>query len=745
MTDTGINQKQILTVLFKKDTIDLRKIIEILSRRRWLILGIYGAVISATILMFVTTNPKYKATMQVMVTANSYQKDKKEQEKNNSNTESDEEKQLFIDYSSQKKLMLSDQLISQAVNLLRTQNIGVTLEDITGKSDAKANPNLSLSSLSRPLTIRKISNQSQINNKSYQQVFEIAIRGEQPVKVRKTLVALAQVYKDYNLERQKQRLNQGLTLLNHLLPNIKRDLKQAETKLQGFRKKHNFIDPKVQSKILLESLANIQTKLQTTRGEIKDLQARQNHLNNKIPTSTYNNLISLRLNQSPRYQALLQELQKTEASLVEERKTYTDDAPVVKELLQERQKQIKLLKKEMRKELGNSANASIERHKKTLKKENLGNIEISTIQELSQLQTKISGLRASEKSLLASEKKIRADLNRYPQLIAEYDSLLPEVETHRKTLETVLQQQQSLALEAAQSGFDWKIVEGPQQVVAAGNGQLLNLLGGVIIAPILGIIVALLWELFDDVIYSEQDFRKLNQLRLLGTVNNLTPSHPRQKTLLLPFWGKDNSSVSIFPEFAPLPSYESLDMVYHNIQLADSNFPFKSLMLTSAKSREGKSALTLGLAVSAARIHRRVLVIDANLRNPHLHQVLELTNDSGISLLLLEDNNASFKDYIQPVHPAIDILTAGPIAEDPVKLLSSQRMKDLIEFFEHHYDVVLIDAPSMLGTVDARIIASVCERVVMVGRMGQVTRNELSQATEILDNLNLIGIIANHV
>ena len=143
-------------------------------------------------------------------------------------------------------------------------------------------------------------------------------------------------------------------------------------------------------------------------------------------------------------------------------------------------------------------------------------------------------------------------------------------------------------------------------------------------------------------------------------------------------------------------------------------------------------------------MHRRVLVIDGNLRSPHLHEVLELTNDSGISLLLLEDNNISFREYIQPVHPAIDILTAGPIAEDPVKLLSSQRMKDLIEFFEHHYDLVLIDAPSMLSTVDARIIASICDRVVMVGRMGQVTRSELAQATEILKNLNLIGIIANH-
>jgi Mrp family chromosome partitioning ATPase len=70
-------------------------------------------------------------------------------------------------------------------------------------------------------------------------------------------------------------------------------------------------------------------------------------------------------------------------------------------------------------------------------------------------------------------------------------------------------------------------------------------------------------------------------------------------------------------------------------------------------------------------------------------------------------------------------------------------MKELLEFFEQTYDVVLIDTSSILGTVDARIMASLCNGIVMVGRMDGVTRNELIQATEILSNLNLIGIIAN--
>lgn len=70
-------------------------------------------------------------------------------------------------------------------------------------------------------------------------------------------------------------------------------------------------------------------------------------------------------------------------------------------------------------------------------------------------------------------------------------------------------------------------------------------------------------------------------------------------------------------------------------------------------------------------------------------------------------------------------------------------MKELIELFEQTYDLVLIDAPAILDNVDARIVASVCSGIVLVGRIGQITQSELIQAREILSRLNLIGIIAN--
>lgn len=76
-------------------------------------------------------------------------------------------------------------------------------------------------------------------------------------------------------------------------------------------------------------------------------------------------------------------------------------------------------------------------------------------------------------------------------------------------------------------------------------------------------------------------------------------------------------------------------------------------------------------------------------------------------------------------------------------MLSSHRIKELLQVFEESYDLILIDAPSLLNTVDARILATLCNAIVLVARMGKVTRAEVIQATEILEKLNLVGIIAN--
>ncbi|MDZ7958568.1 MAG: polysaccharide biosynthesis tyrosine autokinase [Aulosira sp. DedQUE10] len=733
MANTSLNQGQMLNNS-PQSAVDIKQLTTILFHRRYLILGISCAVMSVASFLAVIAKPTYQSSMQILVSSNLYEGVRSSNVQGDGDSEFTDPNFQVVDYTAQQKLMISSKLIQKAVDLLRPNYPNITLEDIKGKKEKGEKP---------PLEVAQIEGGTGIN-KVPSQVFEVYFKDKDPVKAQKVLQALQTVYQNYNIEQQNERLHKGLSFVNARLPEIKKEVSQSEKNLEDFRNKYKLLDPEVQSKILLESLADIQKQLQTTRAQLQDNRARQSNLERKMASSSQNAIISSRLSQSTRYQGLLNEIQKTELALAQQRLRYTENSPVIQNLTQQRQSLLSLLRQEAGRSVGDKGRNVGNSRQPLLTQGQMVGVDLKLVEEVIQVQTTSLGLIANEKSLVESEQRLRSEISKYPALIAEYNRLLPQVETNRKTLEQLLQAQQSLGLKIAQGGFDWQVLEEPDRGIYMGSGRLFLLGGGIIIGPILGIVAALIWEMFHDVIYSAKELQRLTNLRLLGTVPKLGGRGKKRQAKLS--WNRDDKAIPLVVETNPkLLYHENFDMVYQNIQILKYPLPCQSLMLTSTLPGEGKTTLSLGLAVSAAHMHRRVLLIDANLQNPSLHKILELSNDWGLSLLLEEEANTLVADYIQPIHPDIDVLTAGPTPEDTVKLLSSARMKELIESFEQTYDLVLIDAPAILDTVDARIVASLSNGIVLVGRIGQITQSELIQAREILSKLNLIGIIANDV
>jgi polysaccharide biosynthesis transport protein len=759
VADTGFEQEQ-LVATSSSTGVEIRQLFKILYRRRFLIAGISGLVISAASVLALLAKPNYQSSMQMLVSSNIYESTSSRKAQGNEDSEFTDANLEVVDYTAQLQLMLSNQLIEKVVAKLHSEYPQMKIEDIKGDKTKKGKK--------PPLNVARIESGNGIN-RIPSQVFEITYKAKNPIKTQRVLQALQQVYQDYNIEQQKLRLSKGMAFVNNRLPKVKSEVTQAERKLELFRDRNKILDPEAQSKILLETLADTQKQLQTAQAQLQDVQARYAAIQQKIAASPGNALVSSRLSQSTRYQSLLNEIQKTELAISQERIRYTDSSPAVQKLLEQKQSQLVLLRQEVGRSLSDkvgknasppsssaidsainqvlnqSLNPSANSNESLLGEGQLAGVDLKLVEEMIQVQTTALGLVANQQSLAASEKRLRTELTRYPSLIAEYNRLLPEVQTNRKTLEQLMQAQQSLGLKIAQGGFDWQVIEAPEKGTYIGSGRIMLLGGGLILGPILGIVFALILELLNDKVYVPYELQRITNLRLLGIVPKLQPAKKR-KHLAAPIFARKNTRTLVVDSpvmVASLPSHETIDMAYQNIQIFNSPLPYKSLMVTSAQVGEGKSTVALGLAVSAARMHRRVLIIDANLRNPSLDKQLDLSNDWGLSLLLVDEANPPFKEYIQPVHPAIDVLTAGPFPEDAVQLLSSRQMKELIEYFEQVYDLVLVDAPPILDTVDARILATLCNAIVLVARMGQITRTEVVEAKEILEKLNLVGIIAN--
>ncbi|WP_246001285.1 CpsD/CapB family tyrosine-protein kinase [Oceanobacillus piezotolerans] len=167
-------------------------------------------------------------------------------------------------------------------------------------------------------------------------------------------------------------------------------------------------------------------------------------------------------------------------------------------------------------------------------------------------------------------------------------------------------------------------------------------------------------------------------------------------------------------------------------------------LITSPENGEGKSTTAANLAVSMAQQKEKVLLIDANLRAPSLHTIFKVPNQSGLSNLLKGISNIDESIYPTDVHH-LDILTSGPEVFNPTEILGGQMMTDLLKELGSMYDVILIDAPSVLKTTETRVLANQCQGVILLLQKGKTEMDKAVKTKRLLDlaHANLIGVILN--
>ena len=712
---------------------------EILVRRRiWfivlLILSLLGAA-GITLLQSAT----YKSSMQILIRSNY-------QTKSKTGGEDFSEPNVEVDTATQLKVLLTSDILQRAVDRLSPRYLDITVQEVR--------ESLNLIPLYSEATRLRKSVETNVWQASYQ--------SDDPYKAQQALDAILEVYQSYNREQQELRLSKGLSFINEQLPEARKSLVAAESALQEFRRRKGIIDPSEQSQVAASELNRIKAERQQLAAEIEQVSDSAKAIEKVISTPNTARL-SARLSEAQSYQSLLIQKQEKRQELESQRQRLSANHPDLRQLEIEFQALVTQLEQEAQRILGeattdNSGSIPIQGQ--------LSRDDLSLASQLTDLQKSLAGLEARDQSLANTESKLKAELAQYPALIAQYNRLQPEVETRRETLQKLLDARQELSLEIARGGLDWTVLEAPTLGEKIGPSLTRNLLLGIVVGIFLGGIGAFLRESLDDTLHSSEILGAKVPVPLLGMIPELIQPEARDAILLFPF-NKGVDQLFTTPElFQWQPLREALDLTYTNLQLLRVDSPLKSLMITSALAEEGKSTVTLGLALSAARQDQRVLLIDADLRRPSLHKIFNLNNSEGLSTLLTSNvPNTELKSapqwtylrwdaqmeiesnghQILPSDVSLEVLTSGPIAADPVKLLSPERMREIIAAFEDSYDLILIDSPPVLGLVDAIPVGIGCDGVVMIARIDKLKQAELSRAIAMLDKLNLIGLVANGV
>lgn len=188
---------------------------------------------------------------------------------------------------------------------------------------------------------------------------------------------------------------------------------------------------------------------------------------------------------------------------------------------------------------------------------------------------------------------------------------------------------------------------------------------------------------------------------------------------------------------------EQFRMLRSRLDSVANQHKLDSLAVTSANSSEGKSNVSINLAVvTAMSVGRRVLLIDCDLRRPMICRSLGIEPQLGLAEVLL--GRATLDEALVKVENTnLDVVGVRMQPQNPSELLASSEMRELIAGAGERYDRVILDTPATLGLPDAKIVSELCDGLIMVVRAGTTPRDDVQAALEVLDRRRVVGMVLN--
>jgi len=199
-------------------------------------------------------------------------------------------------------------------------------------------------------------------------------------------------------------------------------------------------------------------------------------------------------------------------------------------------------------------------------------------------------------------------------------------------------------------------------------------------------------------------------------------------------------------EDARSPVAECCRSIRTNLMFMAADHDFKSMVVSSAKPREGKTTTVIYMATVMAQSGQRVLIVDSDMRRPRLHQSLGVSRSIGLSNLIVGD--AEVDDAVKTTDiPNLYVLPCGPTPPNPAELLMTDSFKRVLKSLEDRFDLVLLDSPPLLAVTDAVVLSRLVDATVLVLRAGGTLKNDAAHAAKSLRDVKtrITGAILNQL
>ena len=286
---------------------------------------------------------------------------------------------------------------------------------------------------------------------------------------------------------------------------------------------------------------------------------------------------------------------------------------------------------------------------------------------------------------------------------------------------------------------------------AVSPRRLTTVMAALLLSTLFGMGLALFLEYLDDTIRSTEEIENYLQLPALAAIPNID-SLPKRK-LALVGGTEDDEDRSRSELLLYADSNSALAEAYRQLRtsilLSTAGHAPKSLLITSSLPSEGKTTTATNTAISLAQTGARVLIIDADMRRPRLHQVFNIANGEGLSTLLSSELSEDLipKVVKQDAGSKLFLLTSGPIPPNPAELIGSEQMSVLLRMLSKQFTHVVIDSPPIASFTDGVLIASMVDGVILVVHAGKSSRQVVRRSRQLLNDIGakIFGVVLNNV
>jgi len=348
-----------------------------------------------------------------------------------------------------------------------------------------------------------------------------------------------------------------------------------------------------------------------------------------------------------------------------------------------------------------------------------------------------------------------------------YSRLKREVDADRELFTMLKSKLEEARITEAQNISDVSIVDPAVNAAAlSAPNQILGGLVGIILGVVLGFAFALISESLDTSIATIEDVEAAMKVPVLGVIPSVTKQmqsglfiNIKKQLFHHPKTDEEERHVRLLAHFNPTsPITEAYRNIHTNLKLDEDK---KTIIVTSAGPKEGKSTVLINLGLTIAQTGLKVLLISSDVRRPVIAKTLGVNKKPGLTEALLEmvsydEAIRNITDYILGdidfeeiiKSPGLDnlwILPSGQLPFNPAKILESKELTRLIADLRNKFDLILFDSPPVLPVTDASILAAKVDSVIIVYEIGRTSRDALLRAKSQLDAVgaSIAGVVLN--